>query len=348
MFCLFHLFILPFLNMPRHISVAQRAQIVILKEQNFNFTHIAKILNLKNASTARSIWLNYQKTNSLESKKPSGRPKKLTGRDERVIMRKLKKDSFVTARQVQTEFNAWSCDKTVCEKTVRRLFKKKGQHGRSAAKKILLNAKTRIARLAWCRQKKHLSLDDWSSFVFSDECRFKLRSDGRVWVWREKGQRYSPKKIVSLSNDRRSVHLWGAISYNGTLSLLKAPERAKSRDYIKLMETAGIQNLRSVGLTFIDDNAPIHRSREVTNWKEENGVSILEWPAHSPELNPIENVWAYIKRQLQCMKVRFEDLERTIYEIWSQIPTSYIRKLYRSMPNRVSQCCRNKGLPIKY
>ena len=139
--------------MPRHISAAQRAQIVILKEQNFNFSHIARILNLKNPSTVRSIWLNYQKTKSLESKKPTGRPKKLTERDERVIMRKLKKDSFVTARQVQTEFNAWSCHKTVCEKTIRRLFKKKGLHGRSAAKKILLNAKTRVARLAWCRQK---------------------------------------------------------------------------------------------------------------------------------------------------------------------------------------------------
>ena len=110
--------------------------------------------------------------------------------------------------------------------------------------------------------------------------------------------------------------------------MLEAPERAKSKDYIQLNETAGVQNFRSRGLRCIDGNAPIHRSREVTTWRIENGVSLQEWLAHSPELNPIENVSAYIKRQLQCMQVRFEDLEGTIYEVWSKIPTSYIRVNY--------------------
>ena len=56
----------------------------------------------------------------------------------------------------------------VRKQTFRRLFKKKGQHGRSEAKKCLLPAKVRVARLAWCRQKQQLSADDWSKFVFSD------------------------------------------------------------------------------------------------------------------------------------------------------------------------------------
>ncbi len=84
--------------------------------------------------------------------------------------------------------------------------------------------------------------------------------------------------------------VWGAISYNGKLSLLKAPERAKSKDYIQLMESAGVQNFRSVGLRFIDDNAPIQQSREVTAWKKENRVRLQEWPAHIPELSPMENL----------------------------------------------------------
>ena len=143
--------------MPRHISAAQRNQIIILKEGNFKFCKGIKIK--KNPSTVKSIWLNYQKAKNLESKKPTGRPKKLTERDERVIMKKLKKDSYVTAKQLQTDFNTWSCNKAVFQKTIR-LFKKKGQHRRSAAKKILLSVKARVARLAWCCQKQHLSVDD--------------------------------------------------------------------------------------------------------------------------------------------------------------------------------------------
>ena len=107
-----------------------------------------------------------------------------------------------------------------------------------------------------------------------------------------------------MSNDRRSVHYWGARSYNGTLSLLKAPEEAKSKDYIQLMKTAGVQNFRPVGLMFIIDNAPIHRLREVSTWKRENGVSLREWPAHRPEMNPIENVWAY--RSDNCSAWKFD------------------------------------------
>ena len=47
-----------------------------------------------------------------------------------------------------------------------------------AQQKVLLSAETRDARLAWRRQKQLLKVDDWSSFVFSDDCRFKLRNNG--------------------------------------------------------------------------------------------------------------------------------------------------------------------------
>ena len=185
-------------------------------------------------------------------------------------------------------------------------------------------------------------MDFWSSFVFSDECRFKLRSDGRVWVWREKGQRYKPKNTVSMTNDRRSVHFWGAISHNGTFNisrLLREPSRKTIFNFWKLQvfKASGQWGLgSSTTMLLFTDRERSRRGKERTG---------QEWPAHSPDVNPIENVWAYIKRQLQCMKVGLEDLGRTIYEIWCQIPISYIRKLYQSMPNKVSQCCKNRDIP---
>ncbi len=59
----------------------------------------------------------------------------------------------------------------------------------------------------------------------------------------------------------------------------------------------------NLGLKFVDDNAPIHRAKIVGDWKQKNGIAAVPWPAHSPDLNPIENVSVYIELQLKKMDV---------------------------------------------
>ena len=49
----------------------------------------------------------------------------------------------------------------------------------------------------------------------------------------------------------------------------------------------------------MDDNAPVHRAHTVENYKDQNEVTSMEWPAQSPDLNIIENIWLYMKRELQ-------------------------------------------------
>ena len=49
---------------------------------------------------------------------------------------------------------------------------------------------------------------------------------------------------------------------------------------------------------FMDDNAPVHRAHTVENYKDQNEVTSMEWPAQSPDLNVIENIWLYMKREL--------------------------------------------------
>ncbi len=115
-----------------------------------------------------------------------------------------------------------------------------------------------------------------------------VRSDGRIWVWRTPGKRHDTHIIRSLSNVRRSVHFWGAITPNGTLPLIKADDHCKARDYVNIVEQAGVQNLSSLALKFVDDNCPLHRAKTANQWKRDNGACRLPWPAHSPDLNPIE------------------------------------------------------------
>ena len=82
--------------------------------------------------------------------------------------------------------------------------------------------------------------------------------------------------------------------------------------------------------------------------KRENSVQQSSWPARSPDFNPIENVWAYMKRQLEFMVLDHENLEKAVVDSWNKVPTELSQILYHSMPNRVNHGLKNQGFPTKY
>ncbi|XP_033231894.1 uncharacterized protein LOC117182889 [Belonocnema kinseyi] len=84
-----------------------------------------------------------------------------------------------------------------------------------------------------------------------------------------------------------------------------------------------------------EDNDPKHRSKLCRAWKEEAGVVTLDWPTQSPDANPIENVWAFVKLKLRGRKVHtLKQLCLQIRGIWRSLPREYAEKLVESMPSR--------------
>ena len=77
----------------------------------------------------------------------------------------------------------------------------------------------------------------------------------------------------------------------------------------------------------------------------------MEWPAQSPDLNIIENIWLYMKRELQKSAVDIttkNDLLLEIQSVWRNIELDYIRNLYQSIPDRLDNVIKMKGHLIKY
>ncbi len=94
-------------------------------------------------------------------------------------------------------------------------------------------------------------MSDWKQNCFSDECCFKMRSDGRIWVWRTAENVLTsnlPLFFQCLSNDRRSMHFSRAITPNGTLPLIKAGDHCKARHYVNNLKQARVQNWSSLAL----------------------------------------------------------------------------------------------------
>ena len=77
----------------------------------------------------------------------------------------------------------------------------------------------------------------------------------------------------------------------------------------------------------------------------------MEWPAQSLDLNIIENIWLYMKRELQKFAVDIAtkfDLLREIQSVWRNIELDYIRNLYQSIPYRLDNLIKMKGRLTKY
>ncbi|GFV98390.1 transposable element Tcb2 transposase [Trichonephila clavipes] len=73
----------------------------------------------------------------------------------------------------------------------------------------------------------------------------------------------------------------------------------------------------------------------------------LPWPAHSPDVSPVEHVWNQLKQPMRsCHSVH--DLELAVQDLWAHLPQDNIRCLINSMPDRVAACVAPGSGPMRY
>ncbi|GFV85827.1 transposable element Tc1 transposase [Trichonephila clavipes] len=92
---------------------------------------------------------------------------------------------------------------------------------------------------------------------------------------------------------------------------------------------------------FMDDNATCHRTLAVQDCLDSEGIQRLFWPARSPDLNPIENVWDSLGSQVAGRNyppTNKNTLIRVVIEEWDKLPQQLLDNIVQSMVRRV-ECC---------
>ncbi len=86
-----------------------------------------------------------------------------------------------------------------------------------------------------------------------------------------------------------------------------------------------------------------------STWFKDHGIPVLNWPANSPDLNPIENLWCIVKRKMRYARPNnAEELKATIRATWALITPEQCHRLIDSMPRRIAAVIQAKGAPTKY
>lgn len=311
-------------------------------------------------STVRNIIVKFQKTGHVKNQPRSGRPKKLN--DDNVEV--LKALVLENSESRRTPLSVITCNLEmklnidISQNTVRRYLKNLGIRAHSAAVKPFISEKNAVKRVEWCKERLHWTVESWEKICWSDECSIEVRGTGtrRVSVWRSRGERFHRDCLApSFKSGRQTIMVWGCFQGDKLGPLVVCPSgKMNAVSYCQILEKDFLPFWNRLGKDsiFMEDNAPIHTAKYSKNWRQEHSISSLPWPAQSPDLNPIENVWQQLKMAVEkrTPQVRNkEELTIALQEEWSVLQQkNSVANLIKSMPKRVQEVIKADGLPTKY
>ena len=138
--------------------------------------------------------------------------------------------------------------------------------------------------------------------------------------------------------------------------MVEVEGRMKADYYVQILEQGLLESMENSGIPagniiFQQDNDPKHTSNLATDFFNAHGIQVLDWPAQSPDLNPIEHLWTLLKKVIYGYDKPASgvcELWDRAAEQWGRITAEQCQSLIESMPRRLRAVIRAKGGNIKY
>ena len=317
-------------------------------ESGYTDHEIGKKLN-RWCTTIRRFLFKYYLAGSFKRKQGSGRRRKTTAREDRLIIREVRKNRKVTAAEIKRNFKL-----DVDERTVLRRIHSIGKFKSYwSVKKPFISESNRKKRLQWAKQYQNWTIEQWKNVLWSDESPFCLRFSGRSRVWRLHNERYDPLVTQPTVKHDKKVNVWVCFTSSGVGRLYKIPGIMDSKMYKQILIHQLIPSTNELfkdkSWVFQQDNDPKHTANNVKNDLKNKKLVVLSWPAQSPDLNPIENLWSILDHGIKTRAPKNEEeLFQILQNQWKNISGELLQSLVESMPRRCKAVIKSHGFATKY
>jgi transposase len=326
------------------LSEIERSAIVTLHRVGWTQRDIAESLHCSENTV--QLWVNrWEEDRSVADRERSGRPRCTSEDTDQDIMQHADAHPSHNPKDIVRELEL-----DASARTVRRRLNEIELH--SCVQRA--EHKNLRARLQYAEDYSRWTEDDWARVLFSDETHFYLGHHGREYVQRPPGAALDPKYTRKDSERLEGkVSLWGCICAEGL---------GHAELYVDDLDAHRYQTILGLNLVssahqfwpkgqwwFQQDNWSVHAAATSRDWFHNHGVDLIDWPAWSPDLNPIEELWNDLTRRVYGRHARtIEELERFISEEWAATDLNFIARICRNMPQRLQQVIANNGHKIAH
>lgn len=342
--------------MPKHLTAADQKKVYdLFHHYNRTKKEIIAVTGFSGRQVRRAI------LPPVEKKKPGRRPLLSSSDEEELI-------AFVTASKEHRRMTYSCLAKEVFHGrfgmwAIRSALVRNGFKRHVAAKKPFISETNRQKRLTWALEHRDWTAAQWNSILWSDETWVTNWKHRKIYVTRRADEELDQTCV--LERDRKPIGwlFWGCFSGDGG----RGPGLFWQKDWGTVTSETYQENVLPLvdgwireqeaqnghAVIFMQDGAPGHSAQATTLNMNDRGIQSVRWPPYSPDLNPIERCWEWLKCRVDehivdDRRVPYQTLRGWVEEAWEALPEAFWRRELDLMPQKMQAVIDANGMHTKY